>query len=146
MKASVVTKVTIQASASRVFNYLTDLKYHHLWNPQVLRISQHGKLKLGSSFASTSLLLGVEVESNNVVMKFVYPKELEIQNKVGMVQYTANFKLFQAGGTTLVVLTTEVSSHSKAFAFAPPLLKVLARRELQTDMQALKIAVEHKLK
>lgn len=145
MKTRVVTKVTIEAPATRVFTYLSDLKYHHLWNPQVLRISQHGKLKLDSSFTSISLLLGVKVESENVVTKFVSPKVLEIQNSTGMVQYTANFQLFQADKTTLVVLATDVSTHSNAFAFAPPLLKILAKRELQTDMQALKIAVEHKL-
>lgn len=145
MKANVITKITIQAPSAQVFRYLSDLKYHHLWNPQVLRISQHGKLKLGSSFKSVSLLLGIEVESSNVVTKFAPPKELEIRNSVGMVQYTAHFWLFPAGQKTLVVLTTEVSSHSNAFAFAPPLLKILARRELQADMQALKIAVENNL-
>jgi hypothetical protein len=43
------------------------------------------------------------------------------------------------------VCATTVSSDNKAFAFAAPVLKALARRELQTDMQALKLAVEHHL-
>lgn len=145
VKATVVTRVTIAAAPAMVFTYLTDLRYHHLWNPQVRHISKHGKLSLGTSFENVSVLLGIEVRSKNVVTKFQPPTELEMTNRIGLVHYKAHFYLKPSGKGTQVVLSTVVTPQSNAFAFATPILKSLARRELQTDMQALKLAVEHQL-
>lgn len=59
--------------------------------------------------------------------------------------YVANFRLQGRGDSTLVTCSTTVTAASAAFAFTAPILKRLARRELQTDMQALKLAVENGL-
>lgn len=39
MEAKVSTKITINASPHEVFDYVTDLKHHYLWNPQIHAIS-----------------------------------------------------------------------------------------------------------
>lgn len=68
-----------------------------------------------------------------------------MENKTGLVRYRAHFQLKSKDDYTLVTCATTVSTDARAFAFAAPILTRLARRELQTDMQALKLAVEHQL-
>lgn len=146
MKATIVTKVSIGAQPDLVFEYLTILKYYYLWNPQIRKLSSKKQLQLGSTFNATSMVLGIKIDSHNVVTKYVPSKLFELQNNIGTVHYVANFRLKRIENKTVVVLKTTVSTNSKAFVFTIPLLKQLSRRELQTDMQSLKIAVEHKLK
>jgi hypothetical protein len=124
---------------------LTDLKRHYLWNPPLQSISSTDRLHLGSVYQTTSLVLGVRISSSNLVTKLSPSKELEIENNTGTVHYRVHFQLRDKGESTLVTCSTTVSSDSGAFAFTAPILKLLARRELQTDMQALKIAVENQL-
>jgi polyketide cyclase/dehydrase/lipid transport protein len=126
---------------------LTDLKYHYLWNPQVQSISpSQGKLELDSRYRTTSTVLGVRIASHNHITTFAPNQELEMENTTGLVHYRANFRLLPKGAHTLVICTTTVTADSQAFAFAAPILRRLARRELQTDMQALKLAVEGRLR
>ena len=146
MIATVVTQITINSSASEVFKYLTDLRYNHLWNPQIKKLSSRKKLKLHSTYETVSKVLGVTVESKNTVTVFKPDAELQLENATGTVQYKANFKLTANGSGGIVLkCTTKVSSDSKAFAFTKPVMTLLARRELQTDLAALKIAVENQL-
>ena len=73
-------------------------------------------------------------------------KEIELENNTGSVQYNVNYRLDPAKSKTLLTCTTTVSSDSNAFVFSTPLImKLLAKHELQTDLKALKIAVEQKL-
>jgi hypothetical protein len=145
MKATIKTQVTIAASPTEVFKYLTNLRFHYLWNPQVHRISTHEQLKQGSVFESVSRVLGVEVRAVNRVTKFTPQEEFQLENTMGVVQYHAAFHLFAKYQSTLLVCTMTVASASKGFAFSALILKKLAQRELQTDMQALKVAVESHL-
>jgi len=146
MQATIKTQISIKAPPADVFEYLSILKYHPYWNPQVQSFSSTAALKLGSKYQTDSQVLGVKISSENEVTRFVSPKEIEITNGTGMVKYRANFQLRPKDGGTFLTLTTTVSTTSKAFAFAKPVLTSLARRELQSDLQALKLAAEHNLK
>lgn len=145
MQARILTKVTIAAEPRAVFSYLENLKYHYLWNPQIQSIKPVITLKQGATYETVSVVLGVRISAVNEVTKFVAGKELELVNSTGMVKYRANFRLKQQGLKTELSCNTTVSSESHAFAFATPILKLLARRELQIDLQSLKLAVEHNL-
>jgi hypothetical protein len=140
-----VTRVSIAAQPAAIFEYLTDLKRHYLWNPQLQNISSTEALRLGSVYQTSSMVLGVKIASTNTVTRFSPLRELEIENNTGTVHYRAHFRLQPDGERTSIICSTTVSSKSGAFAFTAPILRRLARRELQTDMQALKIAVEHGL-
>lgn len=144
-EATIVTRITIAASPAAVFKYLADLKYHHLWNPQLQQLSSYEKLRLHSRYQASSRVLGIKIEMTNSVTRFAPAREMQIENETGAVHYCANFQLRAQGDKTLVTCTTAVSSHAEAFAFAAPVLKALARRELQADLQALKLAVENNL-
>lgn len=146
MKANIVTQITVSAPIKEVFRYLTDLKYVRLWNPQVKHVSSKKVLKLHSTYKTVSEVLGITIEAENVVTKYARDAELQIENKTGTIRYTANFRLAprDKGGVLLVCAAT-VASYNRAFAFTEPVLKLLARRELQTDLQALKIAVENQI-
>lgn len=146
MKARVVTQITIAAGKELVFKYLQDMHYHYLWNPQIQSLKPITKLQIGTKYEAVSQVLGVKITAKNVVTKLQPNTELELENNTGMVHYCTNFTLSTKGQDTVLVCTTAVSSESKAFAFAKPVMERLARRELQTDLQALKIAVEHRLK
>ena len=145
MKVRLTTQVTINASPKDVFKYLKDLHYHHLWNPQIRTIEPKIILKPGSVYKTTSVVLGKRLSAENTVIKFKEGQELALENTTGLVHYHAGFHLQSKGGKTLLICDTSVDSDSRAFAFAKPVLEVLARRELQSDLQALKIAVEHEL-
>jgi hypothetical protein len=145
MKAHVVARVSIDATPPGVFGYLEHLRFHYLWNPSLIKLSPIVALKQGMTYKSTSLLLGIKVQSVNKVSKLVKNRELEVENDSGPLNYRVNYHLETKASKTIVICTTEVSSKSEAFAFAKPVLKLLARRELQTDLQALKIAVENRL-
>jgi hypothetical protein len=145
MEVRVITRITIEAQPSQIFNYLSDLKYHYLWNPQMRKITPVIKLRKGSKYNTESIVLGVRINSSNKVQKFVKNDELEIVNDTGQVHYCVNYKLLPKGKKTQLVCSTVVSTVSGYFSFAKPVLKLLAQRELQTDMQALKLAVENDL-
>ena len=97
------------------------------------------------TYKTTSLVLGKQLSAVNTVTKFRERQELEVENNTGLVHYRAKFRLASKNGTTRLVCDTWVDSDSRAFAFAKPVLEILARRELQSDLQALKIAVEHRI-
>lgn len=145
MKATFITRVRIAADQDLVFEYLTHLKYHQLWNPQTRKVSSKSRLQLGSTFNTTLVILGIKIHARNVVTVLSEPREFEIKNVTGTVHYVSNIKLRKWLGKTLVISTTTVSTDSKAFVFTMPTMKRLARRELKTDMQALKVAVENRL-
>jgi|SRR5580700_2867341 hypothetical protein len=145
MQTTVVTRINIAASQTAVFRYLAHLKYHYLWNPQIQRISTQEPLKLGSTYESMSLVMGVKIKAKNTVTKFEPPRLLELENRIGAVQYQAHFRLHGQLNKTTLVCSITLSTDSNAFVFTKSLLKKLAQRELQTDMQALKIAVENQL-
>jgi hypothetical protein len=145
MQARVTTQITIAASPAEVFAYLIDLKRHFLWNPHLHSITPQVLLTPGLTYKSSSLLLGVKVSGLNRVTKLVKERELELENDTGALHYRVNYLLRRRHNTTLLICATRVSGESQAFAFATPVLKLLARRELQADLQALKIAVEQQL-
>jgi hypothetical protein len=146
MKARVVTQISIAANRTEVFSYLTDLQYHELWNPHIRRLFPLIKLTLGTHYQTTSQMFGVTIQSQNYVTKLVKNRELEIQNDTGSLQYTIWYRLRADGtGSTLLICNTTVSSESKSFAFARPILKLLAQQELKVDLQLLKAAVEQQL-
>lgn len=90
--------------------------------------------------------MGVTIKAVNTATKLVPPRELEIENNIGVVKYTARFRLIPNGSNTLLRLSTSLSTSSRFWVFTLPTLKQLARRELRTDLEALKVAVEHNLK
>jgi hypothetical protein len=99
----------------------------------------------GSAYLTQSLMLGVRIKAENHITRYVQDKELEIQNSTGMVQYRANFKLQGRSKETVITCTIVVATTGKAFVFAKPIMEHLARRELNTDLNALKVAVEDRL-
>ncbi|HSX45503.1 MAG TPA: SRPBCC family protein [Candidatus Saccharimonadia bacterium] len=145
MTVSVVSRISVEAKPRAIFKYLADSSYHFLWNPHLHSLEPANKLKLGSKYKTSSVLLGVRVSGKNAVTGFVADKELQIENVAGTISYIVNYKLHPQGEDTQVVCTTEVTADGNAFAFTKPLLRLLARRELQSDLKALKIAVENKL-
>lgn len=145
MKASVAARLTIRASAAEVFFYLKEVESHPLWNPRLQSVSPLKTLRLGSTYTSENTLLGIKVTSSNTVTKFTANKEFEIKNDAGILHYTANYKLAPKDKQTIVICNTEVYSDKDAFRLAAPMLKLLARREIQTDLHLLKLVVEDSL-
>lgn len=145
MQTTATTKITIGRPPSEVFAYLTDLRHHYLWNPQVQAISTTKRLKLGATFKTESQVLGITFKTVNTVTSFKPPKELVLVNPIGAVVYTAKFMLSPQGGKTYVKLQVTISTDANVFVFAKPVLRQLALRELRTDLQALKVAIENDL-
>ena len=145
INATVSTKITIQAPAAKVFTYLTDLKYLYLWNPQIRSFPKNKVLSPGSTYKTESVILGISIKSNNTVIGYKRNKELVIENPLGNVCYTATFRLNEQAKRTTLVLTVSLSATRKIYVFTKPVLKQLALRELRTDLQALKVAVENNL-
>jgi hypothetical protein len=144
--AKVTARVTINSPRNKVFEYLSHLKYHFLWNPHLRQLEPIVLLQQGTVYKSTSQMLGIEVKGNNQITVFKPDEEIEISNTTGALKYRVRYGLKSNSPTTTVTCTTEVSSESSAFAFATPVLKVLAQRELQSDLRSLKVAVENQLK
>jgi hypothetical protein len=142
----VVAQITINASPSEVFKYMVNLKHHFLWNPHLRTISPIILLKEGSSYESSSIVLGVKVKGLNKVTRLVASQELQLENRTGLIHYVVNYKLRNQSGQTKLTCTTTVDTLYKPLRFADSIMKVLARRELQSDLAALKVAAEHKIK
>ena len=145
MTVKVVSRITIDAPPEEVFKYLADTNFHFLWNPHLQDLSPMGKLKLGSKYKTTSWLLGLRVHGNNQVTKFKPGELFQIENNTGALKYRVNYSLQSSSKSTKLICATEVSAENQAFAFTAAILKLLARRELQSDLKALKIAAEHRL-
>lgn len=145
MQAKVVSKVTIDATSPQVFLYLSDNHKHFFWNPHLQSIKPKMALTKGCSYDTVSLFLGKEIRATNEVTVLRKDRELEIQNDTGTLHYRVNYQLKSEGKKTVVTCGVVVEAKSNAFAFATPVLKKLASRELQSDLQALKLAVEQQL-
>jgi carbon monoxide dehydrogenase subunit G len=145
MKARLKTRTTIKATPAEVFKYLGHTKYHPLWNPQMQSVTPLEQLQKDAVYTVQSLVLGVRVKAENHVTSYEQDRELEVHNRTGMIQYGANFRLNAQAKGTQITCTIVVSSDSKAFAFAKPLMEHLARKELRADLAALKDAVEQKM-
>ena len=144
-EVQVVTRVTINASPKAVFKYMRDLKYHYLWNPHIESLKPLQTLKKGAQYTAKSIVFGRRLETPNTVTVFIENKELEVENVTGMIRYRVNYSLLPTDTSTVVRCDIEVTAESDAFAFAKPVLRLMTRRELQSDLQALKVAVEEKL-
>lgn len=145
MQATVTHRVTIRASVKEVFRYLSDPCQHHLWNPHLQSVSTSSPLKKGTRYKSVSQLLGVTVESSNVVSSFILNKVLEIRSNEGPLNYRVEYRLEALNDGTQVVCLTSVSSSVKAFMYTRPVFKLLAQREIRADLRALKKVVEQEL-
>ncbi|MDB5164591.1 MAG: Polyketide cyclase / dehydrase and lipid transport [Candidatus Saccharibacteria bacterium] len=145
MKARVITQVSIAASPAEIFRYLAQVKHHHLWNPHLVHVSSMKTLKLDAHYDADSILFGINVTATNVVTKFVKNEELELENKAGPLEYQVNYQLHAKGKKTLLICATTVSSDSNAWTFAKPMLKLVAKHELRTDLDLLKHVVENRL-
>ena len=145
MQAVVTTTITITKPPETVFEYLADLKYHYLWNPQIISIAPMKRLELGAQYTTKSRVMGTTVEAMNTITSFKPSKELAMENSFGAIQYKAAFRLRPQDSETLVRLSIRLSTDKKIYMFSGPVLKQLALRELRTDLEALKIAVENDL-
>lgn len=145
MKVYIVNQILIEAKRSEIFQYLANPNYHFLWNPTLKRISTYDNLQKGSTYKATNHVMGIELITTNVITKFKKNEEVEIVNKSGIIQYRLNFKLLKKGAKVLLINSSELSTISKLFAFSVPVFHLLAKRQLQTQLNALKIAVEHSL-
>src|SRR4030095_1798619 len=98
MKARVTTKVSIAAPPDKVFLYLADLKYHHLWNPHLKRIFPLIVLEEGTVYRTTSLLFGIRIAGKNKVTKLVPRRELHLSNHTGTLHYEISYNLTKHDG------------------------------------------------
>lgn len=145
-KISVRTRINIKAPPNDVFKYISETKYFYIWNPALRDITGAKKLGLGKAYDTTSVVLkDLEIKSHNIVVEFQPGKSLGLQNQMGTVKYASVFNLTDKGSHTLLTLKLDIVTESQIFGLTMPVLKRLANRELQTDMQALKIAVEDKI-
>jgi hypothetical protein len=146
MTVSIVSKVQINASKAAVFKYLKDLKYHYLWNPHLRDIEPIRPLVVGFQYETKSSLFGIIVNGHNTVTKLVPEKELQIENNTGTIKYSVNYTIKpQTRNRMQVTCTTEVTTSGIAMKFTGTALKAMVRRELQSDLQALKVTVEQGL-
>lgn len=146
MQATVVSRIHITADQQVVFEYLSNPKLHSLWNPHLRRITAKKKLQLGSTYTTDSMVLNIKLPAKIVVTKYDEPCEIEFTNNSGTFRWRVNYRAKPNGGESLVVCTTTVTTDSKAHIFTIPVMKRLARHELQADMRALKIAAEHRMR
>jgi hypothetical protein len=146
LTTKVTARVSINSKPTEVFKYLKHLKYHFLWNPFLQKLDPISALKTGMKYNSVITILGVKIKSTNKVMTLTSDKELTIENSTGILKYKVCYRLLEKGHSqTSVICTTTVETDNRTFAFSGPVLKVLAQRELQSDLQALKVAVEQQL-
>lgn len=143
---SAKTSINIKATPEDVFAYLKNLKYWYYWNPSLRMLSHEGELEEGMAYESESVVLkDIVIKNQNVVTKLIPNKEIDVANNMGTVKFDSSITLTNRSHATMVVCRIDVLTESKAFGLTLPVLKQLAKRELQTDLQALKIAVENKL-
>lgn len=140
------TSINIKAKPTDVFEYIKNLKYYYYWNPSLRMLSHEGELEEGMTYESESVVLrDIVIKSQNVVTKLVPNKEIDVTNNMGTVKYDSSITLTDRSHATLVVCRIDVLTESRAFGLTLPVLKQLAQRELQTDLQALKFAVENNI-
>lgn len=140
------TSININAQPEDVFEYIKNLKYHYYWNPSLRMLSHEGELEEGMSYETESVVLkDIVVKSRNHVTKLVPNKEIDVANSMGTVKYESSITLANRSHATLVVCRIDVLTESKVFGLTLPVLKQLAKKELQTDLQALKFAVENNI-
>ena len=140
---SAESSITIKASPQEVYRYVANLKHHYLWNPSLRSVSPEAELKPGMSFQTESVILkDIKISTHNVVTKLVPNRLVSIHNEMGLVKYDIDFMLTKEGKYTIATSKVSMLTSSQAFGLTLPVLKRLANRELQSDLESLKFAVE----
>lgn len=140
------SKITIKAPPEEVYKYLKHLKYYYLWNSSLRYLSYEGPLKKGISYDSENIIFNKNViKAHNIVTAIEPNKKIETENKLGMIKYKQTIKLKEQTKNTQVISKIVVLTPAQTFGLTTPVLKILADKELKTDLQTLKIVVENKL-
>jgi CRISPR/Cas system CMR-associated protein Cmr1 (group 7 of RAMP superfamily) len=145
MTVTVQATVAIKKSRQDIFIYLKDLNYHYLWNPTLQNIQPLMVLKKGSTYKTSSFILGVKVRGNNQVTQYVNNQIIEIENNIGTIKYKVKYSLEDSDKETLLTCNTTIDNEHKGFAFTAPVLKLLIQKELHSDLSALQVAAEQGL-
>ncbi len=145
MIVRVKASIKIKKTPAEIFTYLKDLNYHYLWNPTLQNVQPISMLKKGTAYETTSLILGVKVHGKNIVTVFIPNKELEIENNIGTIRYKVSYLLTGSRDETQIVCHTTINNEHKGFAFSAHVLKLLIKRELHSDLEALRLAAEQSL-
>lgn len=142
----IVVKNSIAATPAAVFDCLSNLDTHTVWNAGLVETIPKGRLKLGTEYSSVNQLMGRRIESRNKVADFAENRLIRLVNRTGPLSYDIEYLLGpHVDGETSITCICRISGQVTYFQMAAPLLEYLAEAKLEAALASLKLLVEHGL-
>ena len=146
MKAS--TSITIDRPVEQAFAFVADPETMYRW---VIGVTQpkrtsEGEFGLGSTFDSKYTYRGKTFDVSYLATEFEPPTRYGFKSTAGPFPSEGLIELETAGTRTRVAFTIDAGSDSVAttviFALFGPLIRMLMRRHLHKELEALKAVLE----
>lgn len=140
--ASVSSSVTINQPVEKVFDYVTNVANHKVWQAGILdaRITPEGPVGVGSVYTYTTEVMGRRMESVMQVSAFEPNRQWSVST-TGVPRPVETVYLFEdAGGTTKMTITMELSGGYPAAAEA--MVKQQMQKSLDEQGMRIKQIVE----
>jgi uncharacterized protein YndB with AHSA1/START domain len=136
--------VAIDATANTVFAFVADLDNLPTWQPGILSAEQtsSGPIGVGSSARVQRELMGQRMTVDIEVTDYAPGQRLSLTSSAGGLSISGTMELEPAGSGTLVKVATEIHSRSAFLAPLEGMAERIARDDMRTGLQQLKVAIE----
>jgi uncharacterized protein YndB with AHSA1/START domain len=138
MRVVIEVSEVVKADAGRVFELLTDLESHMRWVSGLTYLSARGKIRPGMRYESVNVAMGNSMAGRHEVRQVIERQLVEIESVTGPLASTIQYSVNAINGLTQVQCTFWVTSDHPVFGLATPVLEMLARSRLESDIKNLK--------
>ncbi|MGH2830158.1 MAG: SRPBCC family protein [Actinomycetota bacterium] len=136
-------RVTINAPADKVFEYVADVLRHPEWagRPLQMKRTSDGPTGVGSTFESTGKQFGTHTDAVRVT-EYAPPSRFAIESTgdAGVMRHV--FAMTESGGTTTLTKTFEMVKGSLSARIFKPVIKMVAPKDAQANLERIKQRVE----
>lgn len=135
--------ITIDRPVEEVFTYLSNIERQPEWVSSLQGSSKESQepTAVGTRYRQQSKILGRKIDLNNEITAFEPPQVYEFHSTSGPMQMTMRFTMTAEGTGTHVLQVVEGESGG-FFKLADPLLARTLRKQLEADLETLKVMLE----
>ena len=137
-------RITIEAPAEDVFDYISDLERHCEWatNPLSIQLDQRGPIQVGTTFRAEATIMGRRTNDIGRVTRSVRPSRFVYETEGAAGTVVNWFDIHPDGDRCTVAKgsrNTRLSTFSKLMI---PVLRVMAPRWYDRNLRAIKERIE----
>lgn len=135
--------VTVNRPAQEAFEYTSNYENVSTWQALVMNVrkTSDGPIGQGTTIVSRIKFLGAQFDVPTETTEWDPPRSFAVRNTGGPLPISMRFSFTPEGDSTQVTMDYEMDLGG-LFQIATPLLEPVVRRQMQSDLDALKAVLE----